>query len=423
MTAAAASSPGAAIAQAGMVFLYTHAPVAVFVFAFGAVVGSFVNVVIYRLPQGMSVISPPSRCPTCGARLSWRENFPILGWLLVRGRCRHCGAAVSVQYLLIELGMALAFLALYAAYYMAGPRSGWWLGGIGGDFWYRNGVWRTSPLFAAHLVLLAGMVAMTVIDARTFTIPIQIPLVVTITALVAHAVQGLIPPWPGAAALWPVHVTGWRWFMASSGCMLGVGLATALLRAGMLRYSFADYEEYVKEGEVLCDYPHARREMLPELAFLAPAVAGLVAGWLLGGGLPSTPPPMVVQALGGTFLGYIVGGGLVWAIRILGTLGFGREAMGVGDIHLLAAVGAVLGCAAPVWAFMLAAFSGLLWVAVSKGLVTVFRRARRELPYGPHLAVATVVVIVCQPALQWAQRNYLPMVPAPSRIMPQPAGP
>ena len=74
------------IAAAVPLWVYQHLPVAVFVFALGAIVGSFVNVVIYRLPIGMSVISPPSRCPTCGAKLSWIENFPILGWVLGRGR-------------------------------------------------------------------------------------------------------------------------------------------------------------------------------------------------------------------------------------------------------------------------------------------------------------------------------------------------
>jgi hypothetical protein len=101
--------------------LYQHVPVLVFIFAFGAIVGSFINVVIYRLPAGMSVITPSSRCPTCGARLSWWENTPILGWLLVRGRCRHCGVGISPQYMLVELFMALLFAGLYVAFYMAGP--------------------------------------------------------------------------------------------------------------------------------------------------------------------------------------------------------------------------------------------------------------------------------------------------------------
>ncbi len=105
--------------------LYLHVPTSVFVFAFGAIVGSFINVVIYRLPAGMSVISPASRCPFCGVRLAWFENLPILGWFIVRGRCRTCGAPISPQYMLIESFMACLFLGLYAAFYMAGPASNW----------------------------------------------------------------------------------------------------------------------------------------------------------------------------------------------------------------------------------------------------------------------------------------------------------
>ena len=140
-------------------WVYKHLPVTVFVFALGAIVGSFVNVVIYRLPIGMSVITPPSRCPTCGAKLSWIENFPILGWVLVRGRCRRCRVRISPQYVVIELIMALVFLGLYVVLYMVGPSTPWW-GEIGGPWWYSNGIFRTAPVFLAHALLLAGIVAM-----------------------------------------------------------------------------------------------------------------------------------------------------------------------------------------------------------------------------------------------------------------------
>lgn len=75
----------------------------------GLAVGSFLNVVIWRVPRGESVVSPPSACPACGARVRPRDNVPVLSWLLLRGRCRDCAAPISARYPLVELGTALAF--------------------------------------------------------------------------------------------------------------------------------------------------------------------------------------------------------------------------------------------------------------------------------------------------------------------------
>ena len=75
----------------------------------GLLVGSFLNVVIHRVPAGRSILAPPSACPACGARIRWHDNVPVVSWLLLRGRCRHCGAAIPVRYPLVELGTGLAF--------------------------------------------------------------------------------------------------------------------------------------------------------------------------------------------------------------------------------------------------------------------------------------------------------------------------
>lgn len=77
----------------------------------GLVVGSFVNVVAYRVPLGRSVVRPPSACPRCGSPISARDNVPVLGWLLLGGRCRQCRAKISVRYPLVEAGTSLLFLA------------------------------------------------------------------------------------------------------------------------------------------------------------------------------------------------------------------------------------------------------------------------------------------------------------------------
>ncbi len=81
----------------------------------GAVVGSFLNVVIHRLPRGESVARPGSRCPECGTPVAIRDNIPIVSWLILRGRCRHCGAAISVRYPAVEALTALSFAGVALA--------------------------------------------------------------------------------------------------------------------------------------------------------------------------------------------------------------------------------------------------------------------------------------------------------------------
>ena len=86
----------------------------VLVLVIGACVGSFLNVVIYRLPAGESVVTPRSPC-RCGKPIAWYDNIPVLSWFLLRGRCRHCGERFSIRYSLIEAGTALVFLGLWHA--------------------------------------------------------------------------------------------------------------------------------------------------------------------------------------------------------------------------------------------------------------------------------------------------------------------
>ena len=389
--------PGALLAQGfTTTWWWTALPGIVFAFCFGACVGSFLNVVIYRLPAGISIISPPSRCPTCGARLTWKENFPILGWLVLRGRCRHCDVRISPQYVLMELFVAILFVALTIIFFQINPRTPYW-GEIAPGWWWWNGI-KTLPGFIAILIMFSGLIAMTVIDARTFTIPIQIPMWVTIVAFIAWPVQALISTNAWGGVSWPIPEVDWCWLWTSVGGMLGIAISLVLLRAGVFRYSFHDYEEYIKDDEPLADYPHARREMLVELLFLLPCLVLMVAGFLIGKTFTVSPPTILI-AIGSSFTGYLVGGGIVWGIRILGSLAFGREAMGMGDVHLLAAVGATIGWIDPIFIFFTAAFVGLAWVALSLLLSAFVKKIQRELPYGPHLAVATLVVLFLHPVL------------------------
>lgn len=87
--------------------------IALCVFLFGACFGSFANVIIYRMPRGESVVKPRSRCSNCQKLISWYDNIPIFSWFILRGQCRHCKAKFSIRYSMVELLMAVAFLALY----------------------------------------------------------------------------------------------------------------------------------------------------------------------------------------------------------------------------------------------------------------------------------------------------------------------
>src|SRR5438445_4283004 len=83
------------------------------VFIFGAIVGSFLNVCIIRIPNGESVVHPPSRCPKCKAAIAFYDNIPLLSYLILRGRCRFCGARISPRYFVVELLMASLAIAFY----------------------------------------------------------------------------------------------------------------------------------------------------------------------------------------------------------------------------------------------------------------------------------------------------------------------
>ena len=96
--------------------------------AMGGVIGSFLNVVVYRLPAGLSIVHPGSHCPKCNHPIRWFDNVPVLSWFLLRGRCRDCHAPISIRYPLVEAATMLMFLLLAVAELFTGganlPRAG-----------------------------------------------------------------------------------------------------------------------------------------------------------------------------------------------------------------------------------------------------------------------------------------------------------
>jgi leader peptidase (prepilin peptidase)/N-methyltransferase len=150
----------------------------------GTIIGSFLNVVIYRVPAGKSIVSPPSACPRCGAAIRSRDNIPVLSWLVLRGRCRNCSESISIRYPLVELCTGLLFAAVAI----------WKLPAIG------DALWADSPLtgvgviveLVAFLYLTAISVALTLIDVDTKRLPDAIVLPSYIVAVVLFASAGLI---------------------------------------------------------------------------------------------------------------------------------------------------------------------------------------------------------------------------------------
>ncbi len=113
----------------------------------GLLIGSFLNVVVWRVPRGESVVSPPSACPACGHAIRPRDNVPVLGWLLLRGRCRDCRAPISVRYPLVEISSGVLF-AVVAVRFADQP-----------------------TLMPAYLAFAAGAVALALIDLDVRRLP------------------------------------------------------------------------------------------------------------------------------------------------------------------------------------------------------------------------------------------------------------
>ncbi|MHC4324393.1 MAG: prepilin peptidase, partial [Planctomycetota bacterium] len=89
----------------------------VIIFAYGGCIGSFLNVVIYRMPRDKSLITPPSSCPSCGKRIRFYDNIPLFSWLLLGRKCRYCRTSISSRYFFIELLTAGVFLGLFIVYF------------------------------------------------------------------------------------------------------------------------------------------------------------------------------------------------------------------------------------------------------------------------------------------------------------------
>ncbi len=367
----------------------------IFSFAFGGCVGSFLNVVIYRIPRDKSLVVPPSSCPACGKHIRFYDNIPLVSWLLLGGKCRYCKARISPRYFVIELMTALVFVGILALYFRSGLRSG-----VPSFF---AGGWL---LYLAYIILLSALIAASAIDLEMWIIPLSICWFATVVGLLASALAPLfIHPVdirtyflvPTTADL--ILVSQTTVASLSAGACLGMGLSLLLLATGVIKssYDFSRLQNSPeKPQQKNAPEFNDRIEVCKEIIFLLPIiVCALAANWLVGRSpvlyqlwLDFSQRPVVAGLLG-SLTGYFVGCGIVWATRILGTLAFGREAMGLGDVHLMGAAGTVIGPLFVVIAFFIAPFFGLGWAGLQ-----MFSKKTRQIPYGPFLSLGILAVMI-----------------------------
>ena len=173
------------------------------VFVFGACIGSFLNVVIYRLPAGLSLIHPPSRCPKCDHKLGKTENVPVLGWLWLRGRCRWCKTSISIRYPLVEAATGIIFLLV---------------------FWHFGYSLQTLGYWA----FLSWLLALSLIDFDTMTLPGSL----TKSGLVLGLIFQIIIGWQTASGKGIAQ----QLMFGISGAVLGIWLLGTIRIAGSIAF-------------------------------------------------------------------------------------------------------------------------------------------------------------------------------------------
>ncbi len=262
-----------------------QAVTAAWFFVFGSVWGSFLNVVVYRLPRRMRLSTPPSRCPSCGALIWRRDNLPIISWLRLRGRCRTCQCFIPYRYPLVEALVGAVFLALSYVELLSGGRNlpvrpPNFYAGVIWIIWYTK--WDLVGIYLFHCCLLCLVLASVLIVRDGFRFPLRLVAFGLVLALVVSAVFCEVHPVP---------------FDVPSSAMLGRAADT------------------VKGSRTTWQYLLANAAAPGPAAGLADSLCGFLVGLILGLPLPlgevdaaarrlSLFNVPAITALGGAFLGW-----------------------------------------------------------------------------------------------------------------------
>jgi len=355
----------------------------VFVFILGAVVGSFLNVVIYRLPLGLSVNEPRrSFCPHCKTQIPWYENLPLLSWLLLRGKCARCGARIAFRYFAVELLTAVLFL---------------W-------FWNQGTETNHLSLVLPFWVLASLLVASSFIDLDHFIIPDEL----TLGGMVAGLVFSLaLPELMGQTS----HGMGLLWSAvgAASGYLLLWGVVEAgKLLFGKKKHTFDPPVEFcwTRQGEE-AEFVVGEDKMIWSEIFSRESDQLLMdADEIQVDGQPVVFPDSKSTPLRFFYNQLILPSSesrevLLDTLETISgkvrSIVVPREAMGFGDVKFIACIGAFLGWKAVL--FTIAAGSAI-GAVVGVALILAGRRdASGRIPFGPYLALGALLWMMAGPAI------------------------
>ncbi len=337
--------------------------------ALGAIVGSFLNVCIHRMPRGLSVISPPSHCPHCGYSIPWYFNIPLATWLWLRGQCANCRAPISARYFLVELLTAVAF-------------AGSWIA-VGRE---------SAPLALAYCLVLAGFIAATFIDFEHFIIPDEI----TIGGIVAGFVCSFAVP-----ALHGASTARTALQQSFLGIVIGGGVIYGVLRVGKLLFGRQQLElppdskvVFTESALVLPDKEIPYEELFyrkSDVITLEARTVELIDRCYCNVRVRLSPAQLRIdeETLDPETVPHLE----VFTDQMV----LPREAMGLGDVKFMAAIGAFLGWQATVFALMVSSIIGAV-----VGVVLILLRKQAwsgRLPYGPYIALAATIWMFWGPRL------------------------
>ncbi len=335
-------------------------------FVLGCLVGSFLNVCIYRMPLELSVVSPPSHCPHCKYAIPFYLNIPLVTWLVLSGRCKNCGAPISPRYFVVELLTGVAFL-------------GCWL-----MFGNHANPLPTLALGLAYAVFLAGLICATFIDFEHFIIPDEI----TLGGIVVGFAASLVVP--ALHDTDSIQTALWR---SALGIIVGAGIIYAILRLGKLLFGRQKFQlepdttiyftdTAVCLPDLVIPYDEIFYRKSDTISLKASRVE-LVDRCYQNVTVRLSPSALRIddEEINPDQISYLE--------AVTSEIVVPREAMGLGDVKFMGAIGAFIGWQGALFSLMVSSMIGAL-----VGIVLILLRKREwssRLPYGPYIAAAAVL--------------------------------